>query len=107
MKDEAKANFFFYDANAKFSHKFDDRNRLYLGVYNGWDKLTVDDLYDEGSGSEGTFSKSADKYRIGWGNTIAAMRLILQTKPENSAMEPIIVPEVVILGKVVSLLRRM
>ncbi|MDD7089461.1 MAG: TonB-dependent receptor [Bacteroidales bacterium] len=75
MKDEAKANFFFYDANAKFSHKFDDRNRLYLGVYNGWDKLTVDDLYDEGSGSEGTFSKSADKYRIGWGNTIAAMRL--------------------------------
>ena len=75
MKDEAKANFFFYDANAKFSHKFDDRNRLYLGIYNGWDKLTVDDLYDEGSGSEGTFSKSADKYRIGWGNTIAAMRL--------------------------------
>ena len=75
MKDEAKANFYFYDANAKFSHKFDDRNRLYLGVYNGWDKLTVDDLYDEGSGSEGTFSKSADKYRIGWGNTIAAMRL--------------------------------
>lgn len=75
MKDEAKANFYFYDANAKFSHKFDDRNRLYLGIYNGWDKLTVDDLYDEGSGSEGTFSKSADKYRIGWGNTIAAMRL--------------------------------
>ena len=75
MKDEAKANFYFYDANAKFSHKFDDRNRLYLGVYNDWDKLTVDDLYDEGSGSEGTFSKSADKYRIGWGNTIAAMRL--------------------------------
>ncbi len=75
MKDEAKANFYFYDANAKFSHKFDDRNRLYLGVYNGWDKLTVDDLYDEDSGSEGTFSKSADKYRIGWGNTIAAMRL--------------------------------
>ena len=75
MKDEAKANFYFYDANAKFSHKFDDRNRLYLGVYNGWDNLTVDDLYDEGSGSEGTFSKSADKYRIGWGNTIAAMRL--------------------------------
>lgn len=32
MKDEAKANFYFYDANAKFSHKFDDRNRLYLGV---------------------------------------------------------------------------
>lgn len=28
-------------------------------------------------------------------------------QPENSAMEPIIVPEVVILGKVVSLLRRM
>lgn len=75
MKDEAKANFYFYDANAKFSHKFDDRNRLYLGIYNGWDKLTVDDLYDEDSGSEGTFSKSADKYRIGWGNTIAAMRL--------------------------------
>lgn len=75
MKDEAKANFYFYDANAKLSHKFDERNRLYLGVYNGWDKLTVDDLYDEGNGSEGTFSKSADKYRIGWGNTIAAMRL--------------------------------
>ncbi|MDD7455799.1 MAG: carboxypeptidase-like regulatory domain-containing protein [Bacteroidales bacterium] len=75
MKDEAKANFYFYDANAKVSHKFDDRNRLYLGVYNGWDKLTVDDLYDEGGESEGTFSKSADKYRIGWGNTIAAMRL--------------------------------
>lgn len=75
MKDDAKANFYFYDANAKLSHKFDERDRLYLGVYNGWDKLTVDDLYDEGNGSEGTFSKSADKYRIGWGNTIAAMRL--------------------------------
>lgn len=75
MKDKAKANFYFYDANAKLSHKFDDRNRLYLGVYNGWDKLIVDDLDDEDDGSESTFSKSADKYRIGWGNTIAALRL--------------------------------
>jgi hypothetical protein len=74
MDDKAKANFYFYDANAKMSHKFNERNRLYLGIYNGWDKLIVDDLYDEDDGTSTTFSRSADKYRVGWGNTIVAAR---------------------------------
>ncbi len=75
MEDDARANFYFYDANAKLSHRFDDRNRLYFGVYHGLDRLIVDDLDDEDEEqSDGTFSKSADKYRIGWGNTIVATR---------------------------------
>lgn len=52
-EDKTTAGYYFYDLNAKINHKFSDRSRIYLSVYNGrdaakggskgiWDSYTYD-----------------------------------------------------------------
>ncbi|MBR6883937.1 MAG: TonB-dependent receptor [Bacteroidales bacterium] len=68
-------NYFFYDLDAKVTHRFDDRNRLYFNVYNG-----MDDLYYRHKKTQdytlGAPIKSFDQGKLGirWGNTVAALR---------------------------------
>ena len=68
-------NYFFYDLDAKITHRFDDRNRLYFNVYNG-----MDDLYYRHKETQdytlGAPIKSFDQGKLGirWGNTVAALR---------------------------------
>ena len=68
-------NYFFYDLDAKLTHRFDDRNRLYFNVYNG-----MDDLYYRHKETQdytlGAPIKSFDQGKLGirWGNTVAALR---------------------------------
>lgn len=68
-------NYFFYDLDAKVTHRFDDRNRLYFNVYNG-----MDDLYYRHKETQdytwGAPIKSFDQGKLGirWGNTVAALR---------------------------------
>ena len=44
MKQEGDGNtmagYYFYDVNAKFTHKFSDRDKLYLSTYLGDDAST-------------------------------------------------------------------
>lgn len=73
---DAAANFYFYDVNAKLSHKFSDTDRLYLSVYNGLDNLYMnyndDSSYDNGDQTQ--VSRSTDHSSVKWGNTVAASR---------------------------------
>lgn len=39
MPNDEEYGYYFYDINAKINHKFSDRSRIYLSVYNGKDHL--------------------------------------------------------------------
>jgi hypothetical protein len=67
------ANYFFYDLDAKVSHRFSDSDRLFLNVYHGRDVFYYKDKEEDDS-SYGFSSVSDDKTRIDWGNTVAALR---------------------------------
>ncbi|MCC8146795.1 MAG: TonB-dependent receptor [Bacteroidales bacterium] len=67
MKDDVIPTIYFYDINAKFNHKFSDKSRLYLSIYNGLDKMGS--RYKEKEGSI-----LNEKINYGWGNTIASLR---------------------------------
>ena len=70
---KATAGYYFYDLNAKITHKFSDRDKLFLSAYKGDDAVyakyrtshLISDSYE-----------SADWMELGWdwGNTLAALR---------------------------------
>ncbi len=64
MPDDEKFGYFFWDLNAKLSHKFNDKHRLYFSIYSGRDKLSFEE--DE----ENYESEMA----LGWGNLTSALR---------------------------------
>ncbi len=67
-------NYFYYDLDAKLTHRFSDRDRLYFNVYNGLDDFYYRNQDNYGSGRTG--GDIADNQNIGirWGNTVAALR---------------------------------
>ena len=68
-------NYFFYDLDAKVTHRFDERNRLYFNVYNGMDDLYYRHKETQDYTLEAPI-KSFDQGKLGirWGNTVAALR---------------------------------
>jgi Outer membrane receptor for ferrienterochelin and colicins len=69
---QSASNYFFYDVNAKITHRFNDKDRLYLSVYNGLDNVYVTDDEDYHDGNE--YVDSYYKTGISWGNTVVALR---------------------------------
>jgi len=75
QNEKIAGGYYFYDLNGKINHKFNDRSRLYLSAYAGSDetylrdKSTTDDSYNYGDKFE-----YRDKFGMGWGNIIAALR---------------------------------
>lgn len=70
MPKDEKMSYYFYDLNAKVNHKFSDRSRLYLSVYNGKDhfKNDIKEFKDD------DVVLSDDKSKMNWGNTIVSAR---------------------------------
>jgi Outer membrane receptor for ferrienterochelin and colicins len=66
------AGYYFYDLNAKVSHKFSDRDKLFLSFYMGDDaiyaNIRLNDQYDDFTSEERT------KMNWRWGNMITALR---------------------------------
>jgi len=62
----SNTNYNFYDLNAKISHRFSEKDRLYFSVYSGNDRL----------GLKQTFSDNLDKRNnsIAWGSVTSALR---------------------------------
>lgn len=60
-----KTRYFFHDFNAKISHLFSEKRRLYVNFYSGYDKARMDhcQTYDEG------LRLDTDKFLVRWGNT--------------------------------------
>lgn len=67
-------NFFFYDLDAKLTHRFSDRDRLYFNVYNGLDDFYYRNQDNYGSGRTGGDIADNQNLGIRWGNTVAALR---------------------------------
>jgi len=68
MDKDDKFGYYFYDMNAKINHRFNDRSRLFISVYNGKDKL--DSEYIDKS----DIYKSQDNVDLHWGNLMTAVR---------------------------------
>ncbi|MDR2840693.1 MAG: TonB-dependent receptor [Paludibacter sp.] len=74
--DKLNAGYYFYDFNAKISHKFDDKNRLYASFYSGDDAIYVNvkesgQYIEDGYKYESSFSQKIDWK---WGNLLAVLR---------------------------------
>ena len=70
---KASAGYYFYDLNAKISHKFSDKDRLYLSTYMGDDVIYAnlqESFTDLSNGSQ----SSRLKMNWNWGNLISALR---------------------------------
>lgn len=74
---DVPGNYYFYDFNAKLSHKFSDSDRLFFNFYNGRDRFYVD--YDDKGSSGNQYGdlvswNSKDRTKMNWGNTLASLR---------------------------------
>ena len=69
---ESERNYYFYDFNGKLSHRFSDKDRIYLGLYRGKDYYKQDAISEWTEGS--TQCSSTDKMDMHWGNTLASLR---------------------------------
>ena len=73
----AWGGYYFYDLNLKVNHKFSDKDRLFLSVYSGDDKVYATmkyrDQYHSSYYGEGT---NLEKLNLDWkwGNRVAALR---------------------------------
>ena len=65
---EDDVSLFFYDFNAKINHKFNDKSRLFLSLYNGKDKFGTK------FGDKSSEFISKDEGYLGWGNTLISAR---------------------------------
>ena len=66
-KDE-QAGYYFYDFNAKLNHIFSPRDRVYLSLYTGDDRFSVDTEDGEG------YFEDRSTGGFGWGNLTTALR---------------------------------
>lgn len=67
------AGYYFYDMNAKISHKFSDNDRLYLSTYMG-DDVIYANIRDSYNNYENGTEENRIKLNWNWGNLITAMR---------------------------------
>lgn len=69
------ANYYFFDMNGKLTHRFSDRDRLFLNAYYGRDifHFMDEDEYEIAGGSN-EYRKYDDKTHIRWGNLLTSAR---------------------------------
>ena len=76
-KNSAWAGYYFYDLNLKVNHKFSDKDRLFLSIYSGDDKVYANMRYrDEYHNAYNGTVTGLEKLDLDWkwGNRIAALR---------------------------------
>lgn len=61
----------FHDLNARIDHRFSDKSRLYVSLYNGNDVLKAKYSDAPSKGYENVYSESNDSY-MRWGNLVAS-----------------------------------
>jgi outer membrane receptor for ferrienterochelin and colicin len=72
-ESDVYANYFFYDLNGKISWRPTEKDRFFLGSYNGRDQMNVRFTEDESMFSDKDgFNKT--KVGIGWGNNVVSLR---------------------------------
>lgn len=71
--DRLSAGYYFYDLNAKISHKFSDKDRLYLSTYSG-DDVVYANIRESYRDNANYKSENRIKMDWNWGNLISALR---------------------------------
>lgn len=72
-ENKVGAGYYFYDLNAKFTHKISDRDRLYLSDYMGDDAIYAN-VKTRDNQSANYDEKNYTKLNWGWGNLITSLR---------------------------------
>jgi hypothetical protein len=65
---------YFYDINAKISHTFSDRSRLYWSIYNGSDKFAQGENSDNAEENREATISAENDMGMGWSNTVSSLR---------------------------------
>ncbi|MEZ2443780.1 carboxypeptidase-like regulatory domain-containing protein [Chitinophaga sp. RCC_12] len=67
---------FFFDVNAKVNHIFSSKDRLFFSFYKGEDNLLLKQTVPDTSriSSPSKYIAESIRFRLGWGNTIGAIR---------------------------------
>jgi len=75
-RSSAWAGYYFYDLNLKVNHKFSDKDRLFLSVYSGDDKVyaRMKSKEDQSVADGGTNYSERLNLDWKWGNRVAALR---------------------------------
>jgi hypothetical protein len=76
MSKDDKFGYYFYDLNAKVNHRFSDRSRMFISLYNGKDKM------DTEFRDESTDYTTMDKGDLYWGNFLSAVKWNYQITPK-------------------------
>ncbi|MFZ5941221.1 MAG: TonB-dependent receptor [Bacteroidota bacterium] len=66
------AGYYFYDVNLKINHKFSDKDRVFLSLYSGKDKVFVTNEY-EYIYNDSTYM-NRDEFGLYWGNLTSVLR---------------------------------
>jgi len=66
------AGYYFYDLNAKITHKISDTDKLFLSFYSGDDNISMDLKNDFSSGGQDGYNVTS--LGMKWGNLISAFR---------------------------------
>lgn len=69
--DRVNIRYAFHDLNARVDHRFNDRSRMYLSLYNGNDVLKIESEDFSSYGYATSFSNTLDAY-MRWGNLVAS-----------------------------------
>jgi outer membrane receptor for ferrienterochelin and colicin len=69
---EGLSGYYFYDLNAKINHKFSDRDRIYLSMYHGRDRLFINE--EEKWIDNDTSYQRKSESGLHWGNLTTALR---------------------------------
>lgn len=75
------ANYWFYDLNAKLTYVISDRDRLYAGIFNGYDNFRFSQAeeeyrhyYDDNYAPYDMYCMKRQKLGLRWGNTLGTLR---------------------------------
>jgi hypothetical protein len=72
MADGSNVGYQFYDINAKFNHRFNNKHRLFAAVYSGRDKYHSD--YSDKGEVEGERYSEEEEDKLFWGNYTGSIR---------------------------------
>lgn len=79
--DNVNGGYYFYDINAKVTHKFSNKSRLYASYYMGSDKVYARVKYnDEENAAD--YDKRYLKLGYDWGNIVGSLRWNYQLTPK-------------------------
>lgn len=76
MESKIFGGYYFYDLNAKITHKFSEKSRLYASYYMGDDVVYAKIKYEENglfNGFQNVYSESLNM-GMNWGNIVASLR---------------------------------